>query len=88
MQEHFYQPVIAFAVRLVSDGQVYPCTFVDYALIMAKRVEAVFAVVRAESACAEAAERHVGRGEVNDGIVHAATAEAERRRKTFYALAV
>lgn len=71
MHQHVIQP----AVGLVAHGEIQPGLLVHDALVVGEGVEAVFAVVGAHAAFAEAAEAHLTGGQVDDGVIDAAAAE-------------
>lgn len=58
-KKHTDKLTVELLVRTIAHGQVYPCFFINYALMMRESVEACLAVVRADSACPHAAEAHV-----------------------------
>ena len=71
---HYF--IINALVRLVTHGEVQPGFFIHDAFAVGKGGEAVFSVVGAHSARAEAAESHFAGGKMDDGVVDAASAKA------------
>ena len=63
-------------IRLVTHGQIQPGLFIYNTLIMREGVKSGFSVISSHPAFPEAAEAHLAGGEMNDGVVDAAAAEA------------
>ena len=73
--ELFYHPQLLFRVRVVAQRQVEPGRFFDDRARVGEGLEALFAVVAAHAAVADAAEGHVRRGQMDDRVVDAAAAK-------------
>ena len=75
-QKHPNQFSVELLIRLIPHRQIQPGLFIHDALIMRKGVEACFSMIRAHAALAEAAEAHLAGGQMDDGVIDAAAAEA------------
>lgn len=67
--------IINIPVRLVAHGKIQPGFFIHNAFVVGKGEKAVFSMIGTHSARAEAAESHFAGGEMDDGVVNAASAE-------------
>ena len=67
--------------RLVSHREVEPGWLVDYAFEMGECLEAITAVVMSHPAFPDSSERHPFSGDVNDGVVDAASSETQSGEK-------
>ena len=65
-----------FCIGLITHGKIQPGLFVYDALIMGKGIKAGFSVIRTHSALAKTAKSHFTGGQMNDGVIDAASAKA------------
>lgn len=70
-----YQLFHKIRIGLIAHRQVEPCVFAQYAFFVTEGIKAEFAVITAHTAASNAAERHMGGGQVNNSIIYAAAAE-------------
>ena len=75
-QKHPNQFSIKPLIRLIPHGEVQPDFFVYNAFAVGEGVEACFPVIRTHAAFAKAAKAHFTGGQMDDGIVDTAAAEA------------
>ena len=75
-QEKPYQLLVELVVRLVAHRQVQPSLLVHDALVMGECVKSSLAMVGSDAALPEAAKSHMAGGQMDDGVVDAAAAEA------------
>ncbi len=80
--------IVNFPVRLVTHGEIQPSLLVYDAFAVGKGGKTVFAVVGAHAACAETTESHFAGGEMNNGVVDAASAKTASGSNFFYRLFV
>ena len=78
-QELSDQFFIDFSILLVSHREVQPCFFIYNTLEVRKGIEPVSAVVRSHTAFAKAAKSHLAGCQMDDRIIHTATAESTAR---------
>lgn len=75
MHKHAHEFVLPACVGRIPKRHVQPGCLVHDTLLVAKRIEALAAMVLSHAARAHAAKAHMTRSQMHDGIVNAAAAK-------------
>lgn len=81
MHKHAHEFVLPACVGRIPKRHVQPGCLVHDALLVAKRIEALAAMVLPHTARAHAAKAHMARSQVHDGVVDAAAAKGHVAHK-------
>ena len=75
MYKHAHEFVLPACVRRIAEWHIQPGCLVHDALLVAKRIETLAAMVLPHAARTHAAKAHMARSQVHDRVVNAAAAK-------------